>query len=141
MHNTKKEIILFGLKILLMVLVCFLLPVWIFYYYFIGIIAVILTDFLENITGLYLMNEIFIILSIPLFTRLLFLIKNNQVIEEIDKLYRNFQIIILTLFFTYPLLVHFSSNENFYFKYFSMLLPVFLVLILGNRKEIKRLLN
>ena len=141
MDKTKKQIIILWFKILLMTISLLLLPVWVAFYYLIGIPAVILAEILENITGVYLMNEIMIGFGIPLFYWLFLVIKNNDDNSEGDILFRNLQMVILTFLLSFSIFHVYGSNEDFYTQYFSILLPTFIVLVLGNRREIKRLLN
>ena len=142
MVNTKKEIIILGLKIFLMAIILLLLPIWTFFYFLIGIPSVILAEFVENITGLYLMSEITMIFFIPLLFWLIAIVKNDKFsVTEGESLFRNFQIIILTILLVFPIAKYYILDKNFYVGYFSMLLPILLILILANRREIKRLLN
>ena len=125
-----------------MAIILLLLPIWTFFYFLIGIPSVILAEFVENITGLYLMSEITMIFFIPLLFWLIAIVKNDKFsVTEGESLFRNFQIIILTILLVFPIAKYYILDKNFYVGYFSMLLPILLILILANRREIKRLLN
>ena len=124
-----------------MVIIFSLLPIWTFLYFLLGIPAAILAEVMEDITGVYLMNEIIIVFFLYPFYWLILLVKNNDAMSEGDILFRNLQIIILTFLLIFPIVYNYDITENFYMKYFSMLLPMIFILLLANRREIKRLLN